>query len=307
MGPADQPVWALDCSGVSDHVCVCVMVYRCVWVRPTSRSGLWTAPACLTMCVCVCLMVYRCVWVRPTSRSGLWTVPVCRGGGAASSSSPWWAPTGRRPAASPQTGWPSVPAPSGPDHGAPGWSTAGWRRTSSGAACPAPPDTSQVSDTSSDTSQVSDTSSDTSQVSDTSSDTSQVSDTSSDTSQVSDTSSDTSQVSDTSSDTSQVSDTSSDTSQVSDTSQLWTVSVSGELWVVHRGVLTVTVTVPAVSVSGELWVVHRGDIYTLHDQVLRPGRRVEPRVTDRPPSSPSAAADDTTADTEDHDWEMVTY
>ena len=24
VGPADQPVWALDCSGVSDHVCVCV-------------------------------------------------------------------------------------------------------------------------------------------------------------------------------------------------------------------------------------------------------------------------------------------
>ncbi|KAF0300730.1 Tectonin beta-propeller repeat-containing protein 2 [Amphibalanus amphitrite] len=60
----------------------------------------------------------------------------------------------------------------------------------------------------------------------------------------------------------------------------------------------------SVSVSGELWVVHRGALYTLHDLTLRPGRPIEPRVTARSPPPASATAAE---EGDDRDWELVTY
>ena len=64
-----------------------------------------------------------------------------------------------------------------------------------------------------------------------------------------------------------------------------------------------TVSAPTVSVSGELWVVHRGAVYTLHEQPLRPGRPIEPHIADRSPPPPDGTAEES----DDRDWELVTY
>ena len=58
-----------------------------------------------------------------------------------------------------------------------------------------------------------------------------------------------------------------------------------------------------MSVSGELWVVHRGALYTLHERTLLPGRPVEPHFTERSPPPPSAGSEEAA----ERDWELVTY